>query len=515
MTAPPTSIRERPPYARAAVFAIAAVVIVTHLAVNAWSPYGIHRDEFLYMAMGDHLRLFRMDFPPFIALAWNAEHALLGDSLIAIRFLPMLAAAATLALAAAIAREMGGGRFAQVLAALAVAVHPLFLRPGNLFQPVVFDQLWWTLTLWALVRLRGSGDPRWWLAIGAALGLGLLTKFSILILGFALFVALLIEQRDALRTRAPWLAALLALAIGSPSVIGQVALGWPLLEQMRVLRESQLAYVSYASFLSRQLILGPAFLLALAGALALFRRADLRPFRIVGITCVTAFLTVMLAKGKPYYIGPIYPTLFAAGSVALGALASTRATRVLRIATVSAIVLFGLFIAPAGLPILPPPAMERWGEASGFSVLRRTNQGHLLRLPQDYADMLGWEDLARAVQHVYDSLPPEKRAQVVIAGENYGEAGALEFYGRRLGLPNVVSTAGSFWFFGPGEKPGAVVITAGVPRRSLERFCGVVTPAAHLVNDWLVEEEQDRTIYVCEQPRLTLQELWPGEAGHN
>ena len=511
----PAEAAARPPFHWPLVGPIAAIVLITHVVVNTITPYGVHRDEFLYLAMGTHLRLFAMDFPPLIGILALVERALFGDSLLAIRAVPAVAGATLVLLAAALAREFGGGRFAQGMAALAVAVHPLFLRPGNLFQPVVLDQLWWTLALFALARCQRTRDPRWWIAIGVAGGIGLLTKFSVLILGFAMLVGLLLDGRAMLRTRGPWLAAGIALVLGSPSLIGQLQLGFPLAAQMRALQHSQLAYVSYWSFLSWQFLLGPSLLLAVAGAIALLRAPAWRPFRMIGLTCAAAFVTVFLLKGKPYYVGPVYPTLFAAGAVWLGSLGAARGPRFVRTAMVAAVILFGAFVFPIGLPVLPPPMMARYGAASGLSVAQRTNQGHLLRLPQDYADMLGWEERAAAVKHVFDSLAVEKRAQAVIAGENYGEAGALEFYGPRLGLPNVVSAAGSYWFFGPGEKPGAVLITLGVSREDLERFYGVVTVAAHFTNEWTVEEEQDLTVYVCEQPKQTLQALWPSLAGRN
>jgi hypothetical protein len=211
----------------------------------------------------------------------------------------------------------------------------------------------------------------------------------------------------------------------------------------------------------------------------------------------------------------VYPSLFAAGSVWLATLGAGRGARVLRAAAVSAVVLFGAFLLPVALPILRPRLMERYGQWSRLTVTQRTNQGHLLRLPQDYADMLGWEDRVAAVKQVFDSLPPEKRAVAVLVGENYGEAGALDFYGPRMGLPKVVSPAGSFWFFGPGDKPGTILITLGVRHEGLEPLCGVITTGPRLLNPWTVEEEQDITIYVCEQFNTTLQELWPKLAGRN
>jgi hypothetical protein len=159
--------------------------------------------------------------------------------------------------------------------------------------------------------------------------------------------------------------------------------------------------------------------------------------------------------------------------------------------------------------------MARYAAALGISAATRTNRGTMLRLPQDYADMIGWPERVALVAHVFDSLPPEKRAQAVLIGENYGEAGAIDFYGQRLGLPPAVSAAGSYWFFGPGDKPGNVVITLGVSREDLEKFCGTVTAAGRITNDWTVEEEQDVSVYVCEHPNVTLQALWPTLAGRN
>src|SRR5688500_14559906 len=211
-----------PPLARAA-WVIAAVVLLAHLAANAWSPYGVHRAEFLYMAMGEHLRFWRMDFPPFIALLSRGTRALFGDSLVAVRLGPALAGAALVLCAAAIARELGGRRLAQVIAALAVALAPVFLRPGNLFQPVVFDQLWWTLALWALLVVRRTGDRHWWLAVGAALGVGLLTKFSIAFIALGIAGAALLERhRRDLLTPWTWAGALVALLLCSPSLVGQL-----------------------------------------------------------------------------------------------------------------------------------------------------------------------------------------------------------------------------------------------------------------------------------------------------
>jgi len=235
----------RPPVATAVVL-FAVVKLALHLLTNVFTPYGIHRDELLYLAMGRHLQLWRMDFPPLIALLAEAQRAALGDSLLSIRLAAAVAGTLVLVLAALVARELGGGLFAQVAAALGVLSGVLFLRTANLFQPVVFDQLWWTLALFALLRLRRTENRRWWLVIGVACGVGLLTKFSILFFAAALFLAVLLTRRRRdLATPWPWIALALALAIGTPSIVGQVRLGFPVTGSMADLRSSQLAHVQY------------------------------------------------------------------------------------------------------------------------------------------------------------------------------------------------------------------------------------------------------------------------------
>jgi 4-amino-4-deoxy-L-arabinose transferase-like glycosyltransferase len=534
----------------AVVFGVAGAVLAAHLLTNVFTPYGIHRDEFLYMAMGRHLRLFRMDFPPFIAIVSQASRAF-SDSLVVLRLTPALAGAALVVMAALFARELGGGRYAQLLAALAVATSPLYLRAGNLFQPVVFDQLWWTLALFALARLGRDGfrgDARWWLVLGVAGGVGLLTKFSILFLGLGVLIALLLgPQRRMLLTPWPWLTLAITLVLGSPSIVGQIQLGFPVVGQMRELQGTQLERVTYLAFLSGQLfMLGPALVLAALGLAALLARSmesdsidrtgpgfrtsmesdaidRIRPgFRVVGWAALASLLVIMLLHGKPYYAGPVYPALLGAGAAAIGAWAERLRTRrrrtsaaVVRGVAVGLVVAYGAVTLPLGLPIVPPAPMARYAAALGVTAAVETNWGAVLPLPQDYADMLGWEAQVAAVARVYHALPAAEREQAVIVADNYGEAGAVDYYGPRYGLPSAVAPTGSYWFFGPGKKPGAVIIKVGGERSDIAPFCGSLALAGRVNAAWVVPEEQHLSIWVCRQPHHTLQDVWPMLAGEN
>ena len=499
-----------------AVLALVAFKLALHVAAAAFTPYELHRDEFLYFAMGSHLQLLRMDFPPLIAMLAEAVRAVAGSSLFAYRAVPALFGTGIVWLAVLTARELGGGRTAQVLTAVAVIFNPLFLRVASLFQPVVLDQFWWMLGFYALVRLGHSNDRKWWVVLGAAGGLGLLSKFSILFFGAAVLVGLLLTRRRDLFTAGPWMALGIALLLGAPSVIGQVALGWPLFDQMAGLKQGQLDRMTLAAYVGEQLLWGPAsFLFAVAGAVAFVRSPALARHRVVGWSAIAAFVLYAVTKGKSYYVGPIYPVLFAGAGVWVEQLTRPTLRRSLAWGVAGLTVLFGVATLPFGLPVLPPEPMARYAAAMGVTAGVRTNWGDVLPLPQDYADMTGWREKAEAVAVVYRSLSAAEQAEVVVYGNNYGQAGALEFHGRELGLPPVVSLAGSFYHFGPGQRPGQIVIFLGVKRGNLEDLgCASLDEVARVKNRWGVPEEQDVPILLCRHPKLTVQEVWKAERPH-
>jgi 4-amino-4-deoxy-L-arabinose transferase-like glycosyltransferase len=511
-----SGLPQRPPFATGLVLLQAAFTLVLHVTVNRWTPYGIHRDELLYLGMGRHLQLWGMDFPPAIAIVAEVSRMLLGDSLMAIRFFPGVFGAALLVLAALIARELGGGRIAQGLAAFCVLTSPLFLRSANLLQPVVMDQLVWTAALYALVRLTRGNETGGWFLLGLVLGLGLLTKFSVAFIGLAIVAGVLVSPlRAALYTPWPWVALGIALVLGSPSLVGQIRLGFPVLDQMADLRSSQLERIGPIDFLVGQLLWGPATLLGLVGLAGLVAGNTLRSFRPVGWTIVAAFVILLLLQGKPYYAGPLYPTLFAAGALFFERAFHGLVGEVLQVAVVAILFAFAVVTFPLGVPILPPAAMADYARALGVEAAVRTNTGQVGALPQDYADMLGWEEQVAAVARVYHGLPQDQQQRAVVVAGNYGEAGAIEFYGPRYGLPGVVSPAGSYWFFGPGERPGDVVVTIGIPPEALHEHFDSVETAATVTHRWAVEEERNLTINVATGARTTLQQIWPSLAGRN
>ncbi|HCT59129.1 MAG TPA: hypothetical protein DGD08_18155 [Gemmatimonas aurantiaca] len=498
---------------------LALLAVLLHVGVNLITPFGVHRDELLYLSMGTHLSWWRMDFPPFIAGVANLSRALFGDALWSIRLFPAITSGLIVFAAgvaawrftmATVATETASAR-ATLLAAVAVLTGSVFLRAGILFQPVVFDQLWWTLALLAIAERQRSGNIRWWIGVGIALGFGLLTKHSILFIGVGLVTGMLLTpvRRDLL-TPWPWAALGIALLLGLPSLVGQWQLDWPILWQMRDLQASQLEARNRWSFLFEQpLLVGPvAFVLGMTGLVWLLVARAARQWQIVGIACLVSWLVLIVQHGKAYYGAPVYPILFAAGGAALMHLAS----RVQRWSTYGGVLLMvalGVLSAPLALPLLSPASTAAYAARMGVSNATETNTGEQLPLPQDFADMLGWPQQVQAVADEWNKFTAEERAQTVLVASNYGRAGALDLYGPAHGLPPVISAAGSFWYFGAGDKPGDILLALGGDVQEYQQLYEQCRALLLVGTAWGVTEEQSVPIIRCDRPRQPLQQVWP------
>jgi hypothetical protein len=259
------------------------------------------------------------------------------------------------------------------------------------------------------------------------------------------------------------------------------------------------------------------------GIIGLLTVPAARGHRVVAWTCLAAFALLLVLHGKAYYIGPIYPVLIGAGAAGLelgtGVLAGHAVGRVtgnvLRGLVVAIILIFGLAALPFGAPMLGPGNMAAYVTRLQMTAATRTNTGVQLRLPQDYADMIGWPEEAAAVARAFKSLTPEQRAQAVVFASNYGQAGAIDFYGPRVGLPPAICNSGSYWFWGPGTKPGNVMVLIGTDSADAARYFRSVRVSGRMRNPWGVPEEQHAPILIAEGPLKTLQQAWPAWAGHN
>lgn len=457
--------------------------------------YGYHRDEFYYIAAGHHLALGYVDFPPLTpVLAW-LDRLVFGTSLVGLRLLPALAGALIVLLTAGIARELGGGPFAQVLAALAVLLAPIYLGANSVFQTVTFDQLNWALICYLAVRLLARDDARLWPVLGLALGIGLETKYTIAALAVGLTLGLLLTPaRARLGTAGPWLAALIAFVLLAPNLVWQVQHGWISLSYLHTHHGKISQDTSRLSYVLEQIAYaGPlAVPLLVIGLIALFRRPR---FRALAWAALVVELIFLLSGGKSYYPAPIYALLLAGGAVAFAGWVQRRRWDWVRPLAIGLLVIDGLVLLPLGLPVLPVHRME---------------QTKLWKVRTDYADMIGWPEMASQVARVYHGIPPSERQSTVILAGNYGEAGALQLYGPRYHLPLVISGHLTYWYWKPTHVRARTVITVGYDRASLTRLFGSITRVGTVSNhDKLHNEEYGGPIFLCRQPKISLDRAWP------
>lgn len=491
----------------AALGTVAVASLVLHLLVLR--GYGFFRDEFYFLACSDHLAFGYVDQPPLSAVLLAGIRLLLGDSFLGVRLLPMLAGVAVILIAGMIAREFGGGLFAQSLAGLSVLIAPVFLFSFHFFSMNPFDILLWSVAALVVIRIIRTGDERLWLVFGLVAGIGLMNKISVLFLGFGLFVGLLLtRQRKQLWSGWFWGGGAIAGLIFIPHIAWQMNHGWPTLEFMANAQKFKMLALSPAAFLGQLILEVNPFTLPvwLAGLYFFFLDRDGRRFRLFGWAFLTILVIFLVQSAKPYYFGPIYPLLFAAGAVQLER-AFDRAT-FLKAMLFLFLVLGGAVVAPLALPILSPQTLIRYSRFLG--IRPSSGEKHELgALPQHFADMFGWDEMVAGVSRVYHTLPDAERRRCAIFGRNYGEAGAVDMLGNKHGLPNAISGHNNYWFWGFGGYSGDVMIVIGGKEVDLLRFFDSATPAGLISNPYSMPYENNLTIWVGRGNKKPLREIWP------
>lgn len=494
------------------LFALLSIAI--HAATL--TSYGWFRDEFYYVACSEHLAFGYVDHPPLVALmAWLSRH-LLGESLAALRVLPVLTGAAVVFLAGWLAREFGGGRLAQAMACLGVLVAPVYLFNFHYFSMNSFEVLLWTLAAWVVVRIVKTGDPELWPLFGLIAGIGLQNKHSMLVFGFGIFAGLLLtpERRQLAR---PWIWAggALAFLIFLPNLIWQASHGWPTLEFMKnaqLYKNVSLSPLELftAQFLNQHPL---AFLVALAGLGWLLIAWAGRPYRLFGWAALAVFAVLAAQDSKPYYLSPVFPLLLGAGGVALEGGFGRIPSRGLRTATAGAFVALlagsGAALAPLALPVLPEDTYVRYANALGVGNAGAGERHEMGRLPQHFADMHGWQAMVDEVARVYRSLPPEDQAQARIFAQNYGEAGAISLLGRKYGLPPVLSGHNSYYLWGTGGWQGDLLIVLGGDEDDNRQVCKDLRRVGEVRCGDCMPYEDRNPVYICRGLDPPIDRLWP------
>jgi hypothetical protein len=441
-----------------AVFVI--VKLLLHFITN--TIYEVHRDGLLYIELGKHLSWGYQSVPPSIAVFASLSRLVFGDTAFGINFFPAIIGAISLIIIGIMVKEMGGNKMAQFIALLAYFISPAFLRSNSLFQPVSFDEFYWFLLAFLIFRLIKTEKPVYWIWIGVTTGVAFLNKYLVVFFLIGLVASIILTPlRKWLKSPYPYIGALIALLIALPNLIWQYTHNWPVVTHMHELTQTQLVNVRIDVFLIEQLMMNiAAILIWIPGLIFILFNREGSKYRILGLTYIFTILLLIIFRGKPYYTLGLYPMLFAFGGIALvrwlqGKLAF------IRIVVIVIGIIIGIFSLPISLPILNPEQFIRFTRIIGMENSQRWEEGEYHELPQDYADMIGWEELSKIVNEAYNSLTPAEKERCTIFANNYGEAGAINFYGKKLGLPPAISFSDSYLYWAPDSIPGDCLIKVG------------------------------------------------------
>lgn len=477
---------------------ISTACFIVHMIANA--NYGFHRDELQFISDSRHIAGGFVAYPPFTAFIGFLARALFGESLVSYRVFSALGHAIILFVAGAMALDLGGRRFASALSAIACASSPVLLFSGSVLMYMIYDSLWWTMTAFFLIKVL-KGDPRWWIGVGVSVGLGMMTKYSIVFLAACMAASVLLApERKLFADRFFFAGVAVAFLLFLPNLVWLVRHDFVSYEFLRHIHARDIAWGRTKGFFPDQLsdCAGYAAVpLTLAGLWYLAANRDARRFRAVALWPVLAVALFAAMRGRGYYTAALYVPLIAAGAVFVERLTVGVPGRKWAAACATGI-LAASAIGTAALVLPLAPVGSRW-----FGAVVSLNDG--------YKEQFGWEELARDVASVRDSLSEGERDAMGILAGNYGEAGALEYYGRAYRLPKVMCPTNSFYDRGYDAREPEAVVAVGFDREFLSEYFASVEVVAYSRNALNFANEETswhREIFLCRKPLFKWKELW-------
>jgi len=496
----------------AIIWLIALAKFLFHVYFN--NRYGYFRDEFNYIACGDHLGWGYVDQPPLIPFLIHLSRAVLGDSLRAIRFIPALASSLLVVQGAVLARELGGRRYAVLLTAITVVIAPQYLSNGSLLGTNCLEpNLWMGCVYFAILAIKRN-SPRHWLWFGVIAGIGMEEKYTIALFGFGIVVGLLLTaQRRTLLSPWIWLGGLVAFLIFLPNLLWNLHYDWPFLQLMHNIRaegrDVVLGPLDY--FIQQALLVDPLTApIWLAGLLALLFSKRLKPYRLLGWSYLVCYGVLFALHGKNYYLAPVYPMLLAAGAVVVDEAISQK-NLWLRPAIAIVLLASGIYLLPITVPVFSPESFLAYTKTLPFKLPVMEHAHARAALPQWYSDQFGWQEIADETAVAWNRLTPEERQDenCGVFAQDYGQAGAIDFLGRKYGLPSSLSGHQTWFLWGPRGYSGKCLIVLDDSRNRLEElFQSVEYVGTSADNPYALEKEIP--VFICRGAKFgTLAELWP------
>jgi len=491
------------------IFVLAKFLI--HFYTNAFAGYGIYRDELYFLSCAARPALGYVDQPPLSIWFLGIYKSLFGDSVFAIRMIPAILGAMTVWISGRVTQKMGGGRTALLLSLTGVLLAPIYLAMNSFYSMNSIDIFLWALTFYFMVRLSEEHSAGTWIILGLVLGLGLMNKLSFLWLAFGLVHSYMIITRGKVfLKRGIWLAGLISGLLFLPFIIWNLQHDMAHWEFMKNARNFKYAGITRAGFIKDVfLILNPlSALIWIPGGLWFFFKGRKKEIRVIGLTVVFV-ITILLINGKSKaeYVAAAMIPLFAAGGIFYEQLKRQAMKRVLAWGVGTSIFVSGIILAPMALPVLPVKRYIPYAETLGIST-PSTEGKQLAALPQFYADMHGWEEMAECISKVYLTIPEGERAFTVFWGANYGRAGAIEYFSDKYPLPRAVSPHNSFWLWGLGEEEIRHVIFLGGNKNDYETAFETVAEKGVHRADYAMPYENNQPIYLCSGFKGNASKIW-------
>jgi len=490
------------------VWILAITGTLLHFLFNR--QYGFFRDELYYAACGEHPAWGYVDHSPLAPWASYLSRALLGDSLFALRFLPALASAAKIFLGGWIAREIGGGKFAQFFASFTVLCAPIYLTFDNFLSMNSFEPVFWMTSAAIVLRILNGGDQRLWLLFGVVAGLGVLNKHSMLFFGSGLTLGLLVTRaRWVFRSIWIWLGALIVCLSFLPNLLWEIHNDYPTIQLLHTVIGTKYSTVPPLEFIAQQALLthplaAPVWL---AGLWFLLFDAAGKKYAFLAVAYFVVLVEMLVLHGKIYYLAPAYVMLLAAGAVWIETRALPRAGTWLKPTLVAPLFVGAMIAAPLAMPILPVREAIKYCAFWDVKSVHVENVP-LGELPQLFGDMFGWEEQVQAISRAFHSLPEADRAKAALLAYNYGEAGAIDYFGKHYGLPKAISGHNQYGYWGSRRITGEVVVAIGFSADRLKRTFDEVLPFDTISPKYAMPEETNLTIYICRKPKSPLTATW-------
>lgn len=492
------------------IFSIVLINFLICLVTQAFFSYGMFRDEYYYLACANRLDFGYVDHPPLSIWILAFWKFLFGDSMLVIRLVPAIVSSLSLIILGVLTQKLGGKTSAIVLAMFLFMLTPIFLGMNTIYSMNTFDYFFWITSAYLFLKLIQTENKKYWIWMGVVLGFGLLNKSSVLWLGMGVLIGIISTPlRKELKTKYPYFAFIIAMLIFSPYIIWNITHDFAHLEFMR--NASTLKYVGLTplSFIKDQILIhNPvSILIWLPGIVFFFFNNESKQYRAIGLIWLTTFLILLInGHSKGEYISAAYQILYAGGAVIVERWSALPMRQWLKYSFAIPILVVGVLLSPLARPLLSPECFIKY--KSDLGVEQSSNEGNeLVGLPQFYSDMFGWEELAKSVSKIYQSIPIEERNNTFVYCSNYGKAGAIEYYSKKYDLPKVICSHNSYWYWWPTYKKLSSVILIGGKLEDYSKSLNEVYKVGFHTTKYTMPYENNLNIFIGRGLKISLDEV--------